>query len=86
MEDFPDEIDKQRQILIPIYWAIFNFTGDGYNFPYRTKVKLTADRLIWNGLVITTATLDKLPSHFRPEAMATPSKQAMKAFFTGASP
>ena len=86
MEDFPDEIDKQRQILIPIYWAIFNFTEDGYNFPYRNKVKLTAERLIWNGLVITTASLDKLPSQFRPEAVATPSKQAVTAFFTGASP
>ena len=85
-EDFPDEIEKRRQTLTPIFWAIFNFTEDGHSFPYRSRVKLVYDHLILNGMSISVSNLHKLPHHFHPEVVATPSKQGITAFFSEASP
>ena len=81
-EDFPEEIVRRRRILTPIYWAIYHHT-DGHTYPYRNRVNITADHLIFNGSVVTTDTLSKLPKQFLPEIVSTPSKQNITAFFTG---
>ena len=85
-EDYPEEIEKRRQILTPIFWTIFNFSGNGHSYPYRSRVKLVNDHLIFNGMSITVNTLYKLPAQFQPEVVATPSKQGITAFYSEASP
>ena len=74
-EDYPEEIEKRRQILTPIFWTIFNFSDNGHSYPYRSRVKLVNDHLIFNGM-----------AQFQPEVVATPSKQGITAFYSEASP
>ena len=85
-EDYPEEIEKCRQILTPIFWTIFNFSDNGHSYPYWSRVKLVNDHLIFNGMSITVNTLHKLPAQFQPEVVATPSKQGITAFYLEASP
>ena len=85
-EDYPEEIERRRQVLTPVYWAIFNFSDNEHSYPYRSKVKLTYDHLMFNGMSITVENLHKLPSYFHPEVVATPSQQGITAFYSEASP
>ena len=85
-EDFPDEVRKHRQVLTPVYWAIYNHSTDGKQFPYRHSVKLVSDNLIFNGQSYTVENLCKLPPMFQPDIVASPSKNGTTAFFTSSSP
>ena len=86
-EDYPDEIERRRQILTPIFWAIFNYSDNGgHSYPYRSRVKLVYDKLFFNGMSITVDNLKKLPEHFQPEVVATPSRHGITAFYSEASP
>ena len=85
-EDYPEDIERHRQILTPIFWSIFNFTVNGHSYSYRTRVKLVYDHVIFNGMAITVENLNKLLSQFEPDVRATPSKQGITTFYSEASP
>ena len=68
-EDFPEEIQKRRQLLKPILNAaksIPKYTDGSY---------LSVDRLIINSQVYTVSNLNTLPSDLDPAKIATQTKE-----------
>ena len=87
-EDFPEEIKNRCKVLLPVYWAIYHHRDETHphTWPYRKHLRLQADKLFFNGMVITTDSLHKLPDIFHPRRLFTPSNKNITAFFTNSSP
>ena len=87
-EDFPEDIRKRRKTLLPVYWAIYHHKDESHphTWPYRRQLRLQADRLYFNGMVITVDTLHKLPEKFHPSRLCSPTNNNITAFFTKSSP
>ena len=76
-DDYPKNVDENRKKLLPAL-------REGSKIGLDTK--LIGDKLIVNGRPYTKDTMHKLPIQLRPEALYTPSKDGMTAFFTSQSP
>lgn len=78
-EDFPIEIERKRNILLPSYLAAKR------DPEYKKKVKLVIDKMYLKGTQITVDTLSRLPVHLRPENLATKSNDQAVWFWNKAS-
>ena len=63
-EDFPPEIEKKRNILLPVFLAAKRDKTLG-------NVSLVMDKLYINKNLYTSDTIHRLPLHLRPENLAT---------------
>ena len=82
-EDFPEEIERRRSILRPVFNTARRMTK------YRGKCRLLVDKLIIDGKTYTAApirNLDKLPDDLNLRKLAEKEDDRTLAFFTQSSP
>ena len=70
-EDYPSEIKKDRQLLLPILRAAKNQPG-------VTSCSLKVDKLFVNKKQYTVKTLHELPDHLRPQNLCTKHDDSKK--------
>lgn len=72
-EDFPPEIDRRVNIMMPIFLAARR--------DKNVKVSLVIDKLYLNNSKFTVETIDRLPEHLRPESLAMKETDDKVFFF-----
>ena len=70
-EDFPVEIEQRRKDLYPIASAASKMPE------YARKVKVTADKLVVNSKIYTTASLHELPTALQPRTLSERSSDTL---------
>lgn len=83
-EDYPEEIEKNRSILMSVASAALKVKLPATQ--EKTKVRLVIDTLYINSQKYTVNTLSLLPENLKPAAIYTPMTEDQVAFFTSNSP
>ena len=82
-EDFPEEIERNRSVLLSIARTVMNTKPTTGKPPF---IRLVSDRLFLNDDSYTFESLSELPQHFQPSSIYTPMTDTAAAFFTKQSP
>jgi ribA/ribD-fused uncharacterized protein len=83
-EDFPQEVEEARNILLPIAKAATKIKDPSTR--KTVGVKLVTDKLYINNQKYDVHTLHTLPEKLQPQMIFTPTVDNMTAFFTRNSP
>jgi hypothetical protein len=83
-EDFPEEVEEERRILVPIAEAALRYRDPLTH--KHLKVQLNINKLYINHQMYTCSTLHQLPEDLKPASIFTPFHQDKVAFFSKNSP